>query len=165
MQLGFPDSSVGKESACLQRRRPQFHSWVGKIHWRRNKLPTPAFLGFPVAQLVKDLPAMQKTWVQSLGWEDPLKKRKATHSSILAWRIQPVWSQRDRHNWGTFTFTLCNWKLVVFFQCFKMSWHFSEASIFSFLIFIGVQLLYNIMLISAVQQSDPVVHVHTSTPF
>ena len=40
-----------------------------------------------VAQLVKNSPAMQDTWVQSLGWEDPLEKRKATHSSILAWRI------------------------------------------------------------------------------
>ena len=40
-----------------------------------------------VAQLVKNLPAMQETWVRSLGWEDPLEKGKATHSSILAWRI------------------------------------------------------------------------------
>ena len=40
-----------------------------------------------IAQLVKNLPAMQETWVQSLGWEDPLEKGKATHSSILAWRI------------------------------------------------------------------------------
>ena len=40
-----------------------------------------------VAQMVKNLPAMQVTWVQSLGWEDPLEKGKATHSSILAWRI------------------------------------------------------------------------------
>ena len=40
-----------------------------------------------VVQLVKNLPAMQETWVWSLGWEDPLEKRKATHSSILAWRI------------------------------------------------------------------------------
>ena len=38
-----------------------------------------------VAQLVKDLPAMQETLVQSLGWEDPLKEDMATHSSILAW--------------------------------------------------------------------------------
>ena len=38
----------------------------------------------PVAQLIKNPPAMQNTWVQSLGWEDPLKKGKATHSSILA---------------------------------------------------------------------------------
>ena len=40
-----------------------------------------------VAQLVKNLPAMWETWVQSLGGEDPLEKGKATHSSILAWRI------------------------------------------------------------------------------
>ena len=40
-----------------------------------------------VAQLVKSLPAIRETWVQSLGWEDPLEKEKATHSSILAWRI------------------------------------------------------------------------------
>ena len=40
-----------------------------------------------VAQLVKNPLAMQETWVRSLGWEDPLEKGKATHSSILAWRI------------------------------------------------------------------------------
>ena len=40
-----------------------------------------------MAQLVKNLPAMQETWVPSLGWEDPLEKGKATQSSILAWRI------------------------------------------------------------------------------
>ena len=55
-----------------------------------------------VAQLVKNPPAMQETWVQSLGWEDPLEKGKATNSSILAWRIP--WtvyskgSQRVGHN-------------------------------------------------------------------
>ena len=40
-----------------------------------------------MAQLVTNLPAMWETWVWSLGWEDPLEKGKATHSSILAWRI------------------------------------------------------------------------------
>ena len=40
-----------------------------------------------MAQLVKNPPAMQETWVQSLEWEDPLEKGKATYSSILAWRI------------------------------------------------------------------------------
>ena len=40
-----------------------------------------------VAQMVKNLPTLQETWVQSLGWEDPLEKEMATHSSILAWRI------------------------------------------------------------------------------
>ena len=55
-----------------------------------------------VAQLVKNLPAMQETWVQSLGWEDPLKKGKATQSSILAWiipgTIQSIESQRAGHD-------------------------------------------------------------------
>ena len=40
-----------------------------------------------VAQLVKNPPARWETWIRSLGWEDPLEKEKATHSSILAWRI------------------------------------------------------------------------------
>ena len=40
-----------------------------------------------MAQTVKHLPAMWETWVQSLGWEDPLEKAMATHSTILAWRI------------------------------------------------------------------------------
>ena len=48
-----------------------------------------------MAQLVKSLPAMQETWIQSLGWEDPLEKGKATHSSILAWRI-PWTEEPDR---------------------------------------------------------------------
>ena len=40
-----------------------------------------------VARTVKNLPAIQETWVQSLGWENPLEKKKANHSNILAWRI------------------------------------------------------------------------------
>ena len=44
-----------------------------------------------MAQLVKNLPAMQKTPVRSLGWEDPMEKGMATHSSILAWRI--LWTE------------------------------------------------------------------------
>ena len=68
-------------------RQGRFDSWVGKIPWRRDRLPTPVFLGFLMVQLVKDLPAMWETRVPSLGWEDPLEKGKATHSSILAWRI------------------------------------------------------------------------------
>ena len=45
------------------------------------------FMASLVPQLVKNPPAMQETWVRSLGWEDPLEKRKVTLSSILAWRI------------------------------------------------------------------------------
>ena len=46
-----------------------------------------AFAASPVAQTVKNLPAMQDTWVRFLSWEDPLEKGMAPHSSILAWRI------------------------------------------------------------------------------
>ena len=60
--------------------------------------------------MVKNLPAKQEIWVQSLGWEDPLENEMATHSSIFAWRIpwteksgrlQPKGLQRDEHNWAT----------------------------------------------------------------
>ena len=55
-----------------------------------------------MAQQVKNPPAMQKTWVRSLGWEDPLEKGKAMLFSILAWRIpwttQSMGSQRVRHH-------------------------------------------------------------------
>ena len=69
---------------------------------------------FPVAQMVKNLPAMQETWVRSLGQEDPLEKGTAIHSSILAWRIpcteepdrlQFVESQRVGQDWVTNTYT------------------------------------------------------------
>ena len=48
-----------------------------------------------MVQMVKNMPAMQETWVQSLGWEDPLEKGMATHSNILAWRI-PWTEERGR---------------------------------------------------------------------
>jgi len=51
-----------------------------------------------MAQMIKNLPAMKKTWVRSLGGEDPLEKGMATHSSILAWRIPWTGDQRVRHN-------------------------------------------------------------------
>ena len=50
-----------------------------------------------VAQMVKHLPAVLKTWVQSLGWEDPLEKEMATHSSTLAWKIP--WTERLLRAW------------------------------------------------------------------
>ena len=52
-----------------------------------------------MAQLVKSPYAMQETWVQSLDWEDPLEKGKATHSSIMAWRIpRTVWSMGHKES-------------------------------------------------------------------
>ena len=58
-----------------------------EVPLERDRLPTPVFLDSLVAQLVKNPSVMWETWVQSLGWKDPLEKGKATHSSILAWRI------------------------------------------------------------------------------
>ena len=86
----------------------------------------------PVAQTVKNLPAMQKTSVRSLDWEDPLEKETATHSSILAWRIpwtekpdrlQSMGLERAGHNWVTFTMaekisTLGHWFLEIVGNCF-----------------------------------------------
>ena len=71
-------------------------------------------IGSLVAQTVKNLPAMQEIWVPSLGWEDPLAKGRAIHSSILAWRIPwteelggllTIGSQTIRHYWATNTIT------------------------------------------------------------
>ena len=62
-----------------------------------DKVADEVRLMFGVAQLVKNLPAIRETWVQSLGWEDPLEKGMVTHSSVLAWRIpwteEPSWLQ------------------------------------------------------------------------
>ena len=77
------------------------------IFWCHNFLPLYCSY-FLIAQMVKRLPTMQETWVQSLGWEDTLEKEMATHSSILAWKIpwmeEPGWllsmgSQRVGHDW------------------------------------------------------------------
>ena len=67
---------------CLQRDRKESRPPL----LPSSPLPS-ALKASNVAQLVKNLPAMRKTWVHSLGWEDPLEKGTATHSSILAWRI------------------------------------------------------------------------------
>jgi len=70
-------------------------------------IPLSSLAASPVAQTVKNLPAMQETWVLSLDREDPLEKGMAPHSSILAWRMpwmeepggrQPIGSQRVGHN-------------------------------------------------------------------
>ena len=54
----------------------------------------------PVAQRVKNLPAMQETRVLSLGWEDILEKRMATHCSVFAWRIPWTEEPGGLHSWG-----------------------------------------------------------------
>ena len=86
MYQGFPDSSVGKESACSVG-DPSSIPGSGRAAGERIGYPLQYSLASLVAQLVKNPPAKQETWDRSLGWEDPLEKGKATHSSILAWRI------------------------------------------------------------------------------
>ena len=83
---GFPDSSVGKESTC-NAGDPGSIPGSGRSTGEGIDYPLQYFWASLVAQLVKNPPAMQETWVQSLGWEDPLEKGKATHSSTLDWRI------------------------------------------------------------------------------
>ena len=83
---GFPDSSVGKESAC-NAGDPGSTPGSGRSAGEGKSYPLQYSWASLVAQLVKNSPALPKTWVQSLGWDDPLEKGKATHSSILAWRI------------------------------------------------------------------------------
>ena len=99
--MSLPDNSVGKESSCKA---------GGPSSILGSRRSTAEGIGYTlqyswaslVAQLVKNMSAMQETWVQSLGWEDPLEKGKATHFSILAWRIpwtvESMGSQRVRHD-------------------------------------------------------------------
>ena len=83
--LGFPHSSAGKESACNAGDLDLIPG-LGRSSAEGIGYPLQYSWASLVAQLVKNLTAMWETWVQSLGWEDPLEKGKATHSSILAWR-------------------------------------------------------------------------------
>ena len=84
--MGFPDSSAGKESAC-NAGDPSLIPGSGRSAEEGIGYRLQYSCAFLVAQLVKNLPAMWETWIQSLGWEDLLEKGKATHFSILAWRI------------------------------------------------------------------------------
>ena len=83
---GFPHSSVGKESTC-NAGDPSSIPGSGRSAGEEIGYPLKYSWASLVAQLVKNPPAMQEIWVRSLGWEDPLEKGKATHSSILAWKI------------------------------------------------------------------------------
>ena len=84
------DNSVGKESAC-NAGDPGAIPGSGISTREGTGYPLQYSWASLVAQLLKNLPAMQETWVRSLGWEVPLEKGKVTHSSIgwriLTWRI------------------------------------------------------------------------------
>ena len=93
--MGFPDSSAGKVSAC-NAGDPGLIPGSGRSPGEGIGYPLHYSQASLVVQMVKNLPAMQETWVQSLGWEDPLEEGMAIHSSITAWRI-PL----DRGAWQT----------------------------------------------------------------
>ena len=94
----------------LQCRRPEFNPWVRKISWEQEEgIATHPSISWTslVAQMVKRLPTVWETQVQSLGLEDPLEKEIAAHSSTLSWKIpwteepgglQSMGSQRVGHN-------------------------------------------------------------------
>ena len=85
-------ASLMKYTKNLKENQRQSHSNSSKNLNKRehfliySNLALPSYQSPLVAQLVKNPPAMGETWVRSLGWEDPLGKGKASHSSILAWR-------------------------------------------------------------------------------
>ena len=81
--MGFPGSSAGKESACNAGDTGSIPG-LGRSPGKEIGYPLQYFWASLVAQMIKNLPAMWETWVQSLGWEDPLEESIATHSSILA---------------------------------------------------------------------------------
>ena len=82
----FSDSSVSKESAC-DAGDPGSIPGSGRSMGKGIGYPLRYSWASLVAQMVKNVSVMWETWVQLLGWEDPLEKGIATHSSILAWRI------------------------------------------------------------------------------
>ena len=84
--MGVPHSSVGKESACNVG-DPGLIAGLGRSAGEGIGYPLQYSWAYLVAQLIKNMPAMWETWVQSLGLGDPLEKGKATHFSLLAWRI------------------------------------------------------------------------------
>ena len=83
---GFPGSSAGKESAC-NAGEPGSIPGLGRSSGERISFPPQFSWVSLLAHTEKSTPAMQETWLQSLGWEASLEEGMATHSSILAWRI------------------------------------------------------------------------------
>ena len=86
ISLGFPDSSVDKESSC-NAGDPGSISGSGRSSGEGIGYPLQYSWASFLTQLLKNPPAIQETWVQSLGWEESLEKGKAIPSSILAFRI------------------------------------------------------------------------------
>ena len=119
LNLDFPDSSVGKESAC-NTGDPSLIPGSGRSAAEGIGYPLQDSWASLVAQLVKNLPARRETWVRTLGWEDPLDKGKATHSSILAWRIPEESHTTERLALSLFFLALR--KLPVPKDCCNLAW-------------------------------------------
>ena len=84
--MGYPGSSAGRESTC-NAGDPYLIPGLGRCTGEGIGYPLQYSWVSLVAQTVKNLPAMQETWIRSLCWEDALEEGIATHSSILTWRI------------------------------------------------------------------------------
>ena len=109
---GYPSSSAGKESAC-NAGDPSSIPGSGRSAEKGIGYPLQSSWASLMAQLVKNLPTMQETWVISLGWEDPLEKRTATHSSSLAWRIPWTAQSMGRRESDTAEWLSLHWDLIV----------------------------------------------------
>ena len=107
--LGFPDSSVGKGFAC-NAGDPSLIPESGRSTGEGIGYPLQYSWASLVAQLITNSPTMWETWVRFLGWEDPLEKGLATHSSILAWRIPCLTLWLVNFHFQTF-FQGRNWSL------------------------------------------------------
>ena len=98
--MGFPGSSIGKESAC-NARDPAWIPGSGRSPGGGISYPLQYSWASSVTQLVKNSPALRETWVWSLDWEGPLEKGMATDSSILAWKIYGLFSLWGREESDT----------------------------------------------------------------
>ena len=115
MQVGFPGSSAGKESASSAGNTGSIPG-LGRSAGEGMGYPLQYFRASLVAQLVQNPPAMWEPWVPSLGWEDSLEKRAATHSSILAWKFHELcssWGRKELDKTGFFLF--CKFICIISF--------------------------------------------------
>ena len=84
-----------------------------------------------MAQTAQHLPAMRETWVQSLGWKDPLEKEMATHSSTLAWKIP--WTEEPGRLWSMGLQRVGHFRLAITFlprsKCLLISWLQSPSAV------------------------------------
>ena len=123
LKRGFPGHSAGKESAC-NAGDPILIPGSGRSPGEGIGHPLQYSWASLVVPLVENPPAMWETWVRSLGWEDPLEKGTATHSSILAWRIpwtiQSMELQRVSHDCLSLSLSVRNKSETHYFQVTQM---------------------------------------------